>query len=119
MSASNSKGEASPRRTFTEEFKKGSGAARHRARQRLGGRPRPQRLRERHALPAGERIGLVVFSDAPDKPHFWQPIDRDILESLIGESLDEGMASQEIRWVPDSQEWQPDRMERALAALAT
>ena len=85
-------------------------------------------LVERHALPAGERIGLVVFSDAPDKPHFWQPIDRDILESLIGGNLDEGMASQEIQRVPDSQEWQPnpgsqewqpDPMGRALAALAT
>jgi hypothetical protein len=75
-------------------------------------------LVEYHALPAGERIGLILFGEQPDKPHFWHPIERDLIEELIEESLDAPL-DQEIVRVPDSQEWQPQIESGSLVALAT
>lgn len=44
-------------------------------------------LVEHHILPEEERLGLIVFGDAPDSPNFWQPLKRSGFEELIGESL--------------------------------
>ncbi len=57
-------------------------------------------LVERHALPSGERIGLILFASQPGNSHHWQPLDRDLLESLIGESLDTP-AFEEIVRIPE------------------
>ena len=51
---------------------------------------------ERHVLPSGERIGLILFASQPDKPHLWHPLDRDLLETLIGESLDAPQGVEEV-----------------------
>ena len=58
-------------------------------------------LVERHALPGEERLGLILFADHPDMPHRWQPIDRDLLEELIGESLDVPQGLEEIVRIPE------------------
>ncbi len=45
-------------------------------------------LVEHHALPGEERVGLILFGETPDSPNFWQSVDRQALEELLGESLE-------------------------------
>lgn len=76
-------------------------------------------LVEHHALPGeNERLGLVLFGDLPGQEAHWQPLERETLEFITGESLDEppGQLPEIVR-VPDSQEWQPEQ--NALSMLAT
>jgi hypothetical protein len=65
-------------------------------------------LVEHHALPGGnERLGLVLFGELGQEA-LWQPLERETLEFITGESLDEPPGSAqlpELRRVPDSQEW--------------
>ncbi len=76
-------------------------------------------LVEHHALPGGkERIGLILFADLPDLPHHWQPIDRDLLEELIGESLDAPVSQNLIR-PTDSKERLLESEPLARLALVT
>ena len=45
-------------------------------------------LVEHHSLPGEERIGLITFGETPDSPKFWQSVERQALEELLGESLE-------------------------------
>ena len=69
-------------------------------------------LVERHSLPAGERIGLILFASQPGDSHHWHPLDRDLLEDLIGESLD-APAFEEMVRIPE-----PGARELALTSLS-
>jgi hypothetical protein len=72
-------------------------------------------LVEHHALPGGnERLGIVLFGDFPGQEALWQPLEREVLEFITGESLDEQHTGQrqlpEIVRVPD-----PETLELAGA----
>jgi hypothetical protein len=79
-------------------------------------------LVEHHALPSGDRLGLVLYGE-PGTEATWQPLERETLEFITGESLDAPMGQprpeiQEIRRIPDSQEWEAGAPQKVLEAVA-
>lgn len=58
-------------------------------------------LVEHHALPGAERIGLILFGETPDSPNFWQVVERQALEELLGESLEAPVGNTLTR-IPDT-----------------
>lgn len=58
-------------------------------------------LVEHHALPGEERIGLILFGETPDSPNFWQVVEGQALEELLGESL-EAPVSNTLTRIPDT-----------------